>query len=137
LLAAQGLRPALQSAARRAPVPVAVDARGVGRLPPAIESAVYFSCLEALQNAVKHAGAGSVSVALADGDLVRFEVCDDGRGFDLDGNGNGRGQGLANMRDRVAAVGGELVIESAPGRGTRVAGSIPHPAAGAPGPSPL
>jgi signal transduction histidine kinase len=127
LLQARGLQPALVSAGRRAPVPVRVDARGVGRLPPAIEAAVYFCCLEALQNAVKHAGADLVSVAVTDGDVVGFEVRDDGRGFDAAGDGHA-GQGLLNMRDRVASVGGELVVESRPGHGTRVAGLIPHPA---------
>jgi signal transduction histidine kinase len=134
LLAARGLRPALESAARRAVVPVTVSAPDIGRLPAAIESAVYFSCLEALQNAAKHADARLVSVAVADGDVVRFEVCDDGRGFDAAGGG---GQGLVNMRDRVSAVGGELVVESRPGHGTRIAGRIPHDAGAAPDPSSL
>jgi signal transduction histidine kinase len=124
LLASDGLGEALRAAGQRLPVPVAIDADGVGRLPSETESAVYFCCLEALQNVAKHAdGVSAVRITLRrDGDL-RFEVADDGCGFALDGQSDG--SGLTGMRDRVAAVGGEVRVESAPGAGTRVLGHVP------------
>jgi signal transduction histidine kinase len=129
VLAEQGLEEALRGAARRAPVATAVSARGVRRWAPEIETTVYFACAEAIQNAVKHAAGARQIAILLDGDdgRLRFEVRDDGPGFDGNGNGNGRhrGSGLLNMRDRVAAIGGELAIVSSPGRGTRVIGSVP------------
>jgi signal transduction histidine kinase len=124
LLASDGLGEALRAAARRSPVPVAVDVDGVGRLPAETESAVYFCCLEALQNVAKHAdGATAIGVRLRAGEDLRFEVGDDGCGF-LAGNSNG-GSGITGMRDRLAAVGGELWVESTPGGGTRVRGRVP------------
>jgi signal transduction histidine kinase len=123
LLADCGLDEALRSVARRSPLPTRVTAPELGRYPEQIEAAVYFSCLEALQNAVKHAEARSVSIIVSDGDVLRFEVCDDGHGFDV--GSNGAGHGLTNIRDRLLAVGGSHVVESWPGRGTRIAGSIP------------
>jgi signal transduction histidine kinase len=124
LLVDCGLDEALRSVARRSPVRARVAAQGVDRYSQQVEAAVYFSCLEALQNAGKHAEARSVSIVVADGDGLRFEVRDDGRGFDVDGDGEGHG--LRNIRDRLVAVGGDLVVESSPGRGTRIAGTIPH-----------
>jgi signal transduction histidine kinase len=124
LLVACGLEEALRSAARRSPTPATVAAQGIGRHPQQVEAAVYFSCLEALQNAAKHAEARSVSIVVSDGEDLRFEVRDDGRGFDV-AHHNG-GHGLTNIRDRLMAVGGSLVVESQPGRGTRLAGVIPH-----------
>ena len=90
-----------------------------------IENAVYFCCLEALQNASKHAGdAAAVRITVAErDDSVCFDVNDDGAGFDLDAVP--AGVGLTNIRDRVAAVRGRVTIESTPGRGTRVSGTIP------------
>ncbi|HSK16369.1 MAG TPA: histidine kinase, partial [Gaiellaceae bacterium] len=125
LLAERGLTEALRVAARRGPVPVTVEAEGIGRYPEEVESAVYFCCLEALQNAAKHArGAGAASIRLAEQDgALRFVVRDDGAGFAVHAVPGGRG--LTNMRDRLAAVRGELTIESAPGRGAVVAGSVP------------
>jgi signal transduction histidine kinase len=123
LLADQGLAEALRAAALRAPLDVTVSANGVGRHPPEVESAVYFCCLEALQNAAKHAGAATdVSVSLVEDDRLRFEVRDDGAGFDIR---SARGAGLTNMRDRVTAVGGELEVASTPGEGAVVSGSVP------------
>ena len=128
VLAEQGLEEALRGAARRAPLATGVTAKGVRRWSPEIETTVYFACVEALQNAIKHAGGASgIAIVLegVDGRL-RFEVRDDGPGFTVNGNGNGhRGAGLVNMRDRVGALGGELAIVSSPGRGTRVIGSVP------------
>ena len=98
----------------------------MGRYPPELERAVYFCCLEALQNAAKHAStASTVSITLVDDGALRFAVRDDGIGFAAAETRSG--QGLTSMRDRLAAVGGELTIESAPGKGTSVLGVIPRP----------
>jgi signal transduction histidine kinase len=124
LLADKGLGPALEAQARKAAMPVTVSADGIARFGADVESAVYFSCLEALQNAAKYAEARAVRVRLTNGagDL-RFEVTDDGRGFDP--ATTNYGTGLQGIADRLAAVGGELTVTSAPGDGTAVAGSIP------------
>jgi signal transduction histidine kinase len=111
-------------AALHTALPAEIRAGGIGRYPPEIESAVYFCCLEALQNASKHAqGATRVTVSLAEDDALRFEIRDDGDGFDV--HSTASGAGLANMRDRLAAIGGELKIESTPGGGAVVSGSVP------------
>ncbi len=120
----RGIVEALRAAGRRHPVQTTVKADGVGRYPPELERAVYFACLEALQNSAKHAGtASAVSITLVDDGALRFAVRDDGIGFDVEDIRPG--QGLTNMRDRLAAVGGELTIESAPGEGTCVRGVVP------------
>jgi len=126
LLMDRGLQEALSAAAARAALPTAVDADGIGRYPQAVEAAVYFCCLEALQNAAKHAGVGAeatISVREEERALL-FVVADDGAGFDLT-SGAQRGHGFVNMSDRVGAIGGSISVESAPGRGTRIAGRIP------------
>ena len=123
LLTDRGLVEALRAAGRRSLVPTRIEAEGIGRYPPELERAVYFCCLEALQNAAKHAsGATTVSITLVDDTALRFAVRDDGTGFAA--RDISPGQGLTNMRDRLAAVGGELTIESAPGEGTSVLGVI-------------
>jgi signal transduction histidine kinase len=126
VLVDHGLPEALRSVARHAPVPVEVRADPVGRLDPLTESAVYFCCAEAVQNAVKHGGPQArISIDLRrDGDdAVVFEVADDGAGFAV---GPPRpGTGLMGMRDRVEGVDGTLTITSAPGGGTRVTGRVP------------
>ena len=125
LLADYGLAQALRTAAEAGPLPSTVSAGDLGRYPEAIESAVYFCCLEALQNAAKHAeGASFVSLTFSEDDDGRlaFEVRDDGPGL---AEAVTPGAGLANMRDRIAAVGGSLTIDSSPGGGTRVAGQVP------------
>ena len=126
LLNDRGLPDAVRAALTRSALPAALTAEGVGRYPPAVESAVYFSMLEALQNVAKHArGARHVTVRLHDdtcGEL-RFEVRDDGRGADQEALE--RGEGITNMRDRVAAVDGSLRVMSRRGLGTVVAGRIP------------
>ncbi len=96
---------------------------GIGRFPEQLEAAVYFCCLEVLQNAAKHAGATSVSIVVSDGRDLRFDVRDDGRGFDVEHED--LGHGLTNIHDRLVAVGGTLIVESRPGHGTRIAGTIP------------
>jgi signal transduction histidine kinase len=124
LLADRGLGPALEAQARKASVPVSVDADGVGRYAPEVEASVYFCTLEALNNVAKHAEAARATVWLADVDReLRFEVSDDGRGFDSTAGVGGTG--LQGMADRLAAIGGAIEIRSAPGRGTSVAGRIP------------
>jgi signal transduction histidine kinase len=129
LLADKGLPDALASAARRAALPTTVDAQGIGRYPPEREAAVYFCCLEALQNAGKYAGDGATAtVTLREeaGGLV-FDVQDDGMGFDV--SARRLGAGFTNMNDRLGAVGGTLRVASTPGVGTRVSGAIPLGAA--------
>ncbi len=126
LLASGGLPEALGVAVARSPLPVDLDASGVGRYPQEVEAAVYFCCLETMQNAAKHAGEGTtirLLVAERDGDLC-FEVADDGAGFDADTVGLA-GHGFVNMSDRLGAFGGTLSVTSAPGAGTTVAGRIP------------
>jgi signal transduction histidine kinase len=124
LLADKGLVTALESQARKAIVPVTVEATGVGRFPADVESAVYFSCLEALQNIGKYAEATAATIRLSNGaGELRFEIRDDGRGFDS--TATSYGTGLQGIADRLAALGGELVVTSAPGDGTAVAGRLP------------
>jgi signal transduction histidine kinase len=128
----RGLVAALESAGARAPLPVDVVAEdNVGRFAQEVEAAVYFCCLEALQNAGKHAGEGAAATvtigraAGADGrDALTFTVADDGAGFDPAGTA-GRGHGFVNMGDRLGAIGGTIEVDSAPGRGTRVSGTVP------------
>jgi signal transduction histidine kinase len=123
LLADKGLAAALEAQARKVPIPVTLDADGMGRYPQDVEAAVYFSCLEALQNVAKYAHASSVSVRLSDRDGLTFEVRDDGRGFDV--SAASLGSGLQGIVDRVAAIGGTVAVRSAPGEGTMVAGHVP------------
>jgi signal transduction histidine kinase len=124
VLADQGLAAALGAQARKSPVPVAIEPDGIGRYPAETEAAVYFSCLEALQNVAKYAFASKAAIRLAhhDGELT-FQVSDDGRGFDP-ASAN-LGTGLQGIVDRVEAVGGTVEIRSAPGEGTTVSGIVP------------
>jgi signal transduction histidine kinase len=124
LLADQGLAAALGAQARKVSIPVAVEPDGIGRYPEETEAAVYFSCLEALQNVTKYAGASRATVRLAQADgTLTFEVSDDGRGFDP--GVVGHGTGLQGIADRLASLGGELDVRSAIGDGTTVAGRLP------------
>ncbi len=124
LLAEQGLVAALEAQSGKAAVPVVVRANGPGRYSREIEATVYFCVLEALQNAAKYADASEVEVVLETLDgVLRFEVTDDGRGFDPDLTP--RGTGLQNMIDRLEAVGGGLEIRAEPAAGTSIAGRIP------------
>jgi signal transduction histidine kinase len=126
LLMDRGLAEALSAAAGRAALPTGVEADGVGRYPQQVEAAVYFCCLEALQNAAKHAGDGAeamITISEDEGALL-FEVRDDGAGFDLASRAH-EGHGFVNMGDRVGAIGGSLSVESAPGQGTAIRGRIP------------
>ncbi|MEZ0235147.1 MAG: GAF domain-containing sensor histidine kinase [Actinomycetota bacterium] len=127
LLADKGLVAALEAQARKSPIPVRVDADGVDRLPQDIEAAVYFSVLEGLQNVAKYAQATSASVSFerSNGEL-RFRVHDDGRGFDP--SETGYGTGLQGIADRLGALDGRVEVESAPGAGATLSGSVPVPA---------
>jgi signal transduction histidine kinase len=125
VLRERGLADALQSLALEAPLPVRVADGGVGRCPPEVEGAVYFCAAEAIQNAVKHSGAGAtmvVTLAREPGTL-RFAFDDDGAGFDPS-KGSG-GIGLVSMRDRIGAVGGEVEVRSSSGSGTSIRGFVP------------
>jgi signal transduction histidine kinase len=124
LLADQGLGAALAGQARKAALPVEVVGDSVGRHAQEIEAAVYFCCLEALQNVAKYANATRAAIRLsADDGWLRFEVEDDGSGFDP--NVTRFGTGLQGMGDRLEAVGGSLEVRSEPGRGTTVVGKVP------------
>ncbi len=125
VLVDHGLAPALQSVARRSPMPVCVDAALAGRFAAEVEAAVYFCCVEAIQNAAKHGGPGTTVTVSArtHAGQVTFEIHDDGIGFDVDAVE--RGHGLTNLHDRLAAVSGEMHVASAHGRGTTVRGEVP------------
>ena len=124
LLADKGLAAALESQARKATIPVHVEADGIGRFPQDIEAAVYFSALEALQNTAKYAQANAATVVVHRSDhQLTFSVSDDGRGFDP--ASNGRGSGLQGIADRLGALEGEVTVESSLGRGTTVSGRLP------------
>ena len=124
LLADKGLRSALEAQARKAVVATTVWAEGVGRFTPEVESAVYFSCLEALQNVAKYAAATQAAISLTNGDeLLRFRVSDDGDGFDA--SRTSYGTGLQGIADRLEAIGGTLTVTSAPGEGTTIEGTVP------------
>jgi signal transduction histidine kinase len=133
LLADSGLPAALAAAAGRATLPVTVQAAPLGRYPAEVEATVYFCCLEAIQNACKHAG-DEATLALRvweEGSALAFDVTDDGSGFDA--GGRGLGAGFTNMEDRLCALRGSLLVESAPGRGTRVSGQLPARQGAGPG----
>ena len=123
VLEEHGIGAALAVHGRGAGVPVHVDVDGIGRLPIELEAAIYFVCLEAIQNAAKYARASRVRVRIdRSGDALTFSIEDDGVGFDP--TATGVGTGLQNMRDRLAAFGGDVAIASTPGVGTTVTGRI-------------
>ncbi len=124
LLEEQGIAPALAAQYTRTELPVHLETDGTGRYPIDTEAAVYFCVLEALQNAAKYARATTIDVRLTESaNVLRFEVSDDGVGFEM--NGGSVGTGLAGMRDRLAVLGGDAEVWSEPGRGTRVSGRVP------------
>jgi signal transduction histidine kinase len=125
LLRQNGVVDSLRSVAAHSPLRVTVEAVGFGRYAPQIERGVYYSCLEALQNVVKHAGPRAVARIQLVGDphRISFSVDDSGIGFDP-----ARvqpGMGLVSLTDRVGVMGGHLTIDSHPGMGTRIHGEVP------------
>jgi histidine kinase len=126
LLTSAGLSAALASVNGRTPDSVTILAAGVGRYSSEIETAIYFSCLAALDNATTHAGSAPVTVRLWDhASVLHFTISDTGQGFDL--LLTAPGAGITNMRDRIAGVRGSLTIDST-SHGTVVEGSVPHTA---------
>ncbi len=129
-LETEGVAAALAARFASSDLPVTFHADGMGRYPLDTEAAVYFCVLEALQNAAKYAGARAIDVTFAERDgALTFAIADDGAGFDL--SEHGEGTGLHGMRDRLAVLGGDVSLNSAPGRGTIVRGRVPL-AAGVP-----
>jgi signal transduction histidine kinase len=124
LLRDRGLAEALRTAANRAVLPTEVVSEGIERYPSETEAAVYFCCLEAMQNAGKHAGGdAAITVTITATDTtLDFTVADTGSGFDA--SVAVEGHGFVNMRDRLGAVGGTLTVDSDP-TGTRIGGHIP------------
>ncbi len=124
LLVDSGLVEALRAAGNRNPLPVTIVADGIGRYPSETEAAIYFCCLEALQNAAKHASDARIEVRLWEesGGLL-FTVADDGPGFDP--AKAQRGHGYVNMTDRLGAIGGTVRWDSEIGKGSQVHGSVP------------
>jgi signal transduction histidine kinase len=127
LLAAQGLTAALAAEAAHSAIPVHITAAPVGLSEPDVEIAVYFCCLELIQNAAKHAGPGaSVTIRLErEADKLTFGVHDTGRGFDQ--RATTRGAGLTGIQDRIDSVGGHIEISGGPSRGTTATGVVPWP----------
>jgi signal transduction histidine kinase len=125
LLISGGLAEALPAAAGRAALPTSTDI-SIGRHDQEVEAAVYFCCMEALQNAGKHAGADATAVVRVweDDAAVHWEVADDGAGFDL-ASSAGAGHGFVNIRDRMGAFGGTMEVVTAFGAGTTIRGHVP------------
>jgi signal transduction histidine kinase len=124
LLVDSGLGEALRAVANRSPLAVDLQAEGIGRYSRDVEAAIYFCCLEALQNAGKHAPESHVTIRIWEesGGLL-FEVSDDGPGFDA--SAARRGHGYVNMMDRLGAIGGAVRWESEVGVGSTIRGSVP------------
>ena len=121
-----GLARALHAVARRSPLHIEIDDTAGGSIDDGTEVALYFVCLEAIQNASKHGRPDTVihiSLDTADDDLV-VSVTDNGPGFDTAQHADSRG--LLNMADRVGALGGEFSIDSTPGSGTAVTARVPN-----------
>jgi hypothetical protein len=111
--------------------PIVVDGDGVGRHDETVEAAVYFSTLEAVNNARKYAGGAPISVQLREADgVLRAVVRDEGPGF-TPTPGQGPGRGMRNLATRLATVSGRVDVESAPGTGTTVRVEVPLPAGAA------
>jgi signal transduction histidine kinase len=122
ILAEHGLRPGLQTLARRSSVPVELDIRAWQRLPEHVEVSAYYVVAEALTNAAKHAHASAITVRIeVTGDLVCVLVRDDGVG----GAGFAGGTGLVGVGDRVEALGGRITLRSPAGAGTSLRVELP------------
>lgn len=122
LLVSGGLNKALPALTARAVTPVHLELRELGRHPPTTEAALYYCCSEALQNAAKHGGPDTAVhiTGHVDRGLLTLQITDTGRGF----RPGAVGAGLTNMTDRLSAIGGNLAIDTAPGRGTRVTATV-------------
>jgi signal transduction histidine kinase len=126
-LVEDGVAAALRDAVGSAPLPIVVSG-GADRWPDDVEAAVYFCCLEAVQNAVKHARAGCITIRLEARDgHARFAVSDDGIGFDAAAVRSS--PGMAGLHDRMEVLGGSVHVRSAPGGGCTVEGAVLLPAA--------
>jgi signal transduction histidine kinase len=124
LLADAGLVSALRAHATKSALPVVIEADGIRRYAQEAETAVYFCALEALQNSAKYASATQITIRLSNSDgALEISVADDGIGFDP--AATSYGTGLQGMSDRLAALGGQLRVTSAPGSGTRIEGRVP------------
>jgi len=124
ILTEQGLGPAIADLASRGSVTVRPRVEIEGRLPAAIEAAVYFSVAEGLTNVAKYAGVSEARVEVRrEGDAVVAVVADDGAG----GADVEAGTGLRGLQDRLAAVDGTLRIDSPPGGGTTLLARVPCP----------
>ena len=125
LLMSGGLAEALPAAAARAALPTTSEV-SVERHNQEVEAAIYFCCMEALQNAGKHAGAEATAAVKVwqDEQAIHWEVADDGAGFDPAGAADG-GHGFLNMRDRMGSFGGTVDVISAAEVGTTIRGLIP------------
>jgi signal transduction histidine kinase len=122
ILADGGLRPALQTLARRSPIPASVEVRSEERLPEQVEVSAYYVVAEALTNAVRHARASAIKIeAHTAGDILHLAIRDDGVG----GAAFTGGTGLAGLKDRVEALGGRIVLDSPPGAGTSLRVELP------------
>jgi signal transduction histidine kinase len=124
LLYEKGLAEALTAAAHRSPYPVVIDVPDTQRFRADIEAAVYFMCLEAMQNCAKHAPAAEMTIRVHSNQGLHANITDDGPGFDTTMATGG--QGLTNMSDRIGAVGGHLTVTSTPGSGTRIVAFVPE-----------
>jgi signal transduction histidine kinase len=111
---------------KRAQLPIQVRSSFSGRLPEAIETALYRVVQEALTNASRHARATWVRIEVeCDADRLRCVISDDGVGFDVASCDRGSGLGLKGMRERLSAVEGTLQIASTPGEGTQILVQLP------------
>jgi signal transduction histidine kinase len=119
-----GLREALREIGRLCALPTVVRAEALGRYPAIVEMTVYFCCSEALQNAAKHAtGATSVEISVWQAGDLRFEVHDNGHGFDA--QRTAFGTGLTSITERLADVNGSVELRSDRYQGTMIAAVIP------------
>lgn len=128
VLSDRGLLVAIEALAGRHPLPVTIRADAslrALRLPDELEGAAYFTIAEAFANTLKHGGADRLDVELREeADRLVVRVADDGHGFDAEA---AEATGLTNLRDRVAAVGGSLRVDSSPRAGTIVTAQLPLP----------
>lgn len=121
VLSQSGLAAALGSVTERLPLSVRTDVEA-RRWPAEVEMAAYFVICESLTNVIKHSGAATATVTVSQhGGSLLLSVVDNGSG----GAARAPGRGLAGLADRVAALGGTLSIDSAPGRGTRIEAGLP------------